>query len=142
MLRWLFIVVHLILFGYLAGKGIVAVQAPDAGLGAGVAAFFCAAWFFFAATGFYLRHVWFVTIANTALAAVAGLSLLLAGVHLNAGGVGGPPLPWATSHAALGLFAFLISGQITAVALSRRSRPAPGTGQTPSPKSAMREDPR
>jgi hypothetical protein len=140
MLRWLFIVVHLILFGYLAGKGVVAVQAPDAGLDAGVVLFFCAAWFFFAAAGFYLRHVWFVTIANTTLAAVAGLSLLLAGVHLNA--MGGPPLPWATPHAALGLFGFLIAGQITAVALSRRSRPAPGTGQDPSPKSSMRENPR
>ncbi|MGD8366028.1 MAG: hypothetical protein PVG78_00185 [Desulfobacterales bacterium] len=140
MLRWFFIVVYLILAGYLAGRGIAAYQVPDAALDAGVAAIFCAFWFFFGAAGFYLRHVWLVTIANVALLAVASLFLFLAAVNLSSRGGGAPPIPWATSRAALGLFGFLFAGQIYAVVLARRGRGGGGPEQTGSPKSSMRKE--
>jgi hypothetical protein len=140
MLRWLFIVVYLILAGYLAGSGVAAYRMPDAGFDAGVAALFCAFWFFFAAAGFYLRQVWLVSIANLTLVAVAGLFLFLAAIDLHARGGGAPPLPWASSTAALGLFGFLFAGQIYAVALSRRGSAVPGSAQNRPAKSSKREN--
>jgi hypothetical protein len=120
MLRWLFAVVSLILAGYLTGTGIAAYRAPGAGLDSGVAAFFCAFWFFFGAAGYYLRHVWLVTIANMALVALVGLFLFLAALDLYAKGGGDTLLPWASPRAALGLIGFLFAGQVYAIVSSRR----------------------
>ena len=120
MVRWLFIVIHLMLAGYLAGTGVGAYRIPEAGMDAGVAALFCAFWFVFAAAGFFLRHVWLVTMANIALAGLAGLFLLLSAVGLHARGGGAAQISWASPAGVLALCGFLLAGQAYAVFSARR----------------------
>jgi hypothetical protein len=120
MVRWLFIVIHLMLAGYLAGTGVAAYRMPDAAMDAGVPALFCAFWFVFAAAGFFLRHVWFVTMASIALAGLAGLFLLLFAVDLHARGGGPAQVPWASPAGVFALCGFLLAGQVYAVFSARR----------------------
>jgi hypothetical protein len=120
MLRWFFIAVHLTLAVVLAGVGIAAYRMPGAVIDAGVTALFCAAWFGFAGVGFYLRHVWFVTIASMALFSLAMLYLFLASADLYARGGGTAPIPWASISVVLGLLGLLFAGEIYAVVLARR----------------------
>lgn len=120
MLRWLLITVYLMLCLALVVAGADAYRVPNAGLDAGAIAFFCAFWFGFAALGFYLKQVWFVTIASVTIGGLSMLYLLVALVDLQSRSGGPAPIPWAPISGVLGLFGFLLVGEVYAIVLARR----------------------
>jgi len=128
MFRAVFIIAHVLLASYFAKLGFDAYETAQPAWDAGVIPVFCAFWFLFAALSFYLRNAWMVTMFTFAMGGISLLYLFIGGVtefsmYGEAADVGGATMPVVSAF-----FIFLVSGQVYAMVMGRKTKDSPEAG--------------